>query len=150
MSDPGHKQLAGFSTVVDLREREKERLQGELAAKHALAERYRKNVVRLEELCASAGPSGSLNGAQLSVMSQNRGDYKQAVMRMADDHRNELHLHEAAMRIAQQALTVAVHKHEALDQVLARRREGLQRSEARGEQKRQDELATQSWWRERE
>jgi flagellar export protein FliJ len=147
MSGPHNKKLASLASVVDLRERDKERLLADLATKRELAERYRKNLARLEQLCSGAGASAPLSGGQLSVMSQNRGDYKQAVMRMADGHRDELSLHEADMRVAQQALTRAVHKHEALDQVLSRRQETLQRSQARGEQKQQDELANQSWWR---
>lgn len=150
MSGLDDRKIASLATVVELRERDKERLLTELATKRALAERFRNNLTRLEQLCTSAGASGGVNGAQLSVLSQNRGDYKQAVMRLADNHRDELHLHEAEMRRAQDALIQAVHRHEVLDQVLARRREDLQRNQSRCEQKQQDELANQSWWREHE
>lgn len=141
--------LRSLGTVVDLREREKDRLIGELSSKHALAARYRSNLERLQGLHDSAGTGGGRSSAQLSVLSQNCGDYKQAVLRMADGHRQELVLHEAELALAQRALTLAVHRHEALDQVLERQRQQLRRTQAHGEQKRQDEVATQSWLRSR-
>ncbi len=147
MSGPDDRKIAALAAVVELRERDKSRLMRELANQRALAERYRNNLARLEELCASAGASAATNGAQLSVMSQNRGDYKQAVMHMAASHRGDLQLQEAEVNAAQLALTRAVHRHEALDQVLCRRREDQQTGASRQDQKRQDELANQSWWR---
>lgn len=149
MSGTDDRKIASLAALVELRERDKQLLLAELVAKRELAERYRNNLARLERLCESAGASGSASGAQLSVLSQNRADYKQAVMRMAEGHRNELKLHESDMHLAQQTLTAAVHRHEALDQLLARQREDRQRSRSRNDQKRQDELASQSWLRER-
>lgn len=139
----------GLANVVDLRQREKERLIGELSGKRALADRYRHNLDRLQGLYESAGASGALTSAQLSVLSQNCGDYKQAVLHLAAGHRQELQQHEAEMNVTQQALTLAVHRHEALDQVLERKRQDSRRAQACGEQKRQDEVATQSWLRSR-
>jgi flagellar export protein FliJ len=142
------RELKGLASVVDLRQREKERLLGALSGKRALAQRYRQNLERLQVLYESAGAGGE-PGVQLSVLAQNCGDYKQAVMRMVDSHRDELVLHEADMQVAQQALTLAVHKHEALDQVLERQRQTIRRGLATSEQKRQDEVATQTWLRHR-
>jgi len=140
------RELKGLASVVDLRQREKDRLVGEISGKRALAQRYRHNLERLQGLYESAGAGGE-PGAQLSVLAQNCGDYKQAVRRLVDSHRDELVLHEADMQVVQQALTLAVHKHAALDQVLERQRQELRRAQAYGEQKRQDDVATQSWLR---
>jgi len=147
MSKVQERKLHGLATVIELRAREKDKLLADLATKQALAERYRANLVRLEALCDSTGVSAANGGAQLSALSQNRGDYKQSVMHMAEIHRSELQLHEADMRVAQQALTLAVHRHEALAQVFVRQRESLRASRNAQEQKQQDEIATQSWLR---
>lgn len=139
--------LHGLAAVVDLRRREKERLVGELAGKRAQVERHRATLVRLEKLYVSAGASGVASAAHVSALSLNCGDYKQAVMRLADSQRDEVLRHDADLQLAQLALTRAVQRHEALTQVLDGKREALQREGERGEQRHQDELATQSWLR---
>ncbi|MGC3962458.1 MAG: flagellar export protein FliJ [Rhodocyclaceae bacterium] len=136
-----------LSTVVDLREREKDRLVGELARVQNLSERHRKTLTRLEGLYQSAGASGAPKVAHLSALSLNCGEYKQAVMRMADAQREQLAVQEAEVQQARQALTQAVRKHEALGQVLARKEADLAREVSQQEQKRQDDLATQAWLR---
>jgi outer membrane protein TolC len=62
-------------------------------------ERYQKNLERLTGLYTDSGPSGALPLA----LSVNCGNFKQAVMQMADQHRTDLHLHEANMAISQRA-----------------------------------------------
>lgn len=147
MSTVLDRKLRGLASVVDLREREKDRLLAELATKQALAERYRNNLARLEDLCQSVGGARALTGAHLSALSQNRGEYKISVMQLATGHRSELQLHEADMRLTQQALVSAVHRHEAMAQILARQRESVRSALNTREQKSQDEIAIQSWLR---
>ncbi|KAF7599969.1 MAG: flagellar export protein FliJ [Candidatus Dactylopiibacterium carminicum] len=147
MNKVAERKLRGLSMATELREREKDERQAELAVKQATEARYRANLERLEALSESAGASARQGVGQLSVLSQNRGDYKQAVLQMAAEHRLELQLHQADMRLAQTALMQAMHRHEALEQTLERRRAGLQREENVREQKQQDELATQAWLR---
>ena len=129
--------------LVDLREREVDRLTADMAAKTALCERYRNNVERLEKLYQSVGPSGALSPA----LSLNCAQYKQSVMQLADAHREDLTLHQADMAVAQQVLTAAARKHEALNQVLERSRTQERHERSVHEQKRQDEVATQAWLR---
>lgn len=138
------KTLRGLAAVVDQRRREKETLVGELAGRRAQLERHRATLVRLEQLCAGATVDGTAHVAALSL---NCGDYKQAVMRLADGQRGEVLRHDADLQLAQLALTRAVQRHEALSQVLDDKLQLAQRQQRQGEQKRQDELATQSWWR---
>lgn len=129
--------------LVGLREREVDRLTADMATKTALCERYRNNVERLEKLCQSAGPSGAWSPA----LSLNCAQYKQSVMQLANAHREDLTLHEANMAVAQQVLTAAARKHEALFQVLERSRNQERHERNVHEQKRQDEVATQTWFR---
>lgn len=140
------KPLRGLAAVVDQRRREKDSLVGELAGRRAQLERQRATLTRLEQLYASASAEGRAS-AHVVALSLNCGDYKQAVMRLADNQRDEVQRHDADLQLAQVELTRAVQRHEALTRVLDGKLRVLQREEARGEQKRQDELATQSWWR---
>lgn len=146
------RRLERLGQLVDLREREVERLSAEMAGKRAVRQRYLDNLERLEQLCTSSGPSGTQSPAgqpqALSpTLSLNVGGYKQAVMKMAQAHRLDLSLHEAEMLTTQRLMTTAARRHEALDQVLVRQRRGLQRSQNTREQKRQDDLASQVWLR---
>ncbi|MFT4173481.1 MAG: flagellar export protein FliJ [Rhodocyclaceae bacterium] len=134
-------------TVVDLREREKDRLVGELAQAQNVSDRHRKTLTRLEGLYQSAGASGAQRAAHMSALSLNCGEYKQVVMRIADAQREQVAAHDAQLAQTRSALTQAVHRHEALGQVLARQQTELLRQAERQEQKRQDDLATQTWLR---
>lgn len=144
------RKFDSLAVVVDQREREKERLMSELAARHALAERYRNNLQRLERLSASLDQSAALSSAHLAAHSLNTGAYKQVVMTMADNHRAELHLHETETQFVRQALHHAVRRHAGLNRLLEDQQRLQQRMQGQREQRRQDELASQSWLRNRE
>ena len=137
------KPTRSLEQLVDLREREVDRLTADMAAKTALRDRYRSNVERLERLYQSVGATGVWSPA----LSLNCAQYKQSVMQLADAHREDLTLHEADMAVAQRVLTTAARKHEALNQVLEKSRTQERHERNVHEQKRQDELATQAWFR---
>lgn len=144
---PQPKTLRGLAAVVDQRRREKDSLVGELAGRRAQLERHRATLARLEQLCASATVNDERSAAHVVALSLNCGDYKQTVLRLADNQRDEVLRHDADLQLAQLALNRAVQRHEALSRVLDGKLQVLQREQAQGEQKRQDELACQSWWR---
>lgn len=137
------KPTRSLERLVDLREREVDRLTADMAAKTALRERYRNNVERLESLYRSVGATGAWSPA----LSLNCAQYKQSVMQLADAHREDLTLHEADMAVAQQMLMAAARKHEALSHVLEQRQNQVRHTQTVHEQKRQDEVATQTWFR---
>jgi hypothetical protein len=87
-----------------------------MAEKASVRERYQKNLERLTSLYTNSGASGNLHPA----LAGNCGDYKQAVMAMADSHRLDLHMHEADMAVSQQALNKAWAKREVMDMVLTK------------------------------
>ncbi|HEV7814268.1 MAG TPA: flagellar export protein FliJ, partial [Janthinobacterium sp.] len=89
--------IRNLTTLVRLRTDEVDKLQGELASQTVVRERYKQNLERLTSLCTGSGASGALPLA----MSVNCGNYKQAVMQMADAHRTDLSLHEANMAVSQ-------------------------------------------------
>ncbi|MDC8756497.1 flagellar export protein FliJ [Janthinobacterium fluminis] len=135
--------IRNLTTLVTLRSNELERLQTDMAAQTQVRERYQKNLERLTGLYTASGASGALPLA----LSVNCGNYKQAVMEMVDTHRTDLHLHEANMAVAQRVLNAAWAKREVLDQVLTQKQKDADVSVQRRDAKRQDELATQFWFR---
>jgi flagellar export protein FliJ len=135
--------IRNLTTLVALRNTEVERLQTEMAEKANLRDRYQKNLDRLTGLYVNSGASGNLHPA----LAGNCGDYKQAVMVMADNHRVDLHLHEADMAVSQQALNAAWAKREVLGKVLDKQQRVVQKEQHSKERKQHDELATQAWWR---
>jgi len=132
-----------LSRLVDLRGREVDRLQAEMAVKEDVRRRYLGNLERLDGFYADSGASGALSPA----MALNCGEYKQAVLCLAATHRESLVLHEADMAVMQRALTAASCRQEVLGKVLARQLASQQQAAEVREQKRQDELATQVWSR---
>jgi flagellar export protein FliJ len=150
MSSP--RRIKQLGQLVELREREVNRLGAEMAEKRAVHQRYLSNLARLEELCISSGPSGAqqLAGQPTTfspALSLNVGGYKEVVMKMAAAHRVDLSLHESEMMNTQKLVIAAARKHEALDKVLAKRKAGLRRSNELRQQKRQDDIASQVWLR---
>ena len=141
MSDP--HLIRNLTTLVALRNTEVERLQTEMAAKENVRERYQKNLERLTGLYVNSGASGNLPLA----LAGNLGDYKQAVMQMADNHRLDLNMHVADMAVSQRQLTAAWVKREALGKVLDKQQNVLLQEQNTLERKRHDELATQLWFR---
>lgn len=135
--------IRNLTTLVALRNTEVERLQTEMAEKENLRERYQKNLERLTGLYVNSGASGNLHPA----LAGNCGNYKQAVMAMADSHRVDLHLHEADMAVSQQALNAAWARREVLGKVLDKQQRVVQKEQHAKERKHHDELASQAWWR---
>jgi len=135
--------IRNLTTLVALRDTELERLESAMAEKASLRDRYQKNLERLTSLYTSSGPSGNLPLA----LASNCGDYKQAVMQMAENHRMDLSMHEADMAVAQQALNLARLKREALGKVLTKQQKAVLQQQSALERKQHDELATQLWMR---
>jgi flagellar export protein FliJ len=137
------QKIRNLTTLVALRNTEVERLQTEMAEKANTRERYQKNLERLTSLYTNSGASGKLHPA----LAGNCGDYKQAVMAMADSHRLDLHMHEADMAVSQQALNKAWAKREVMDMVLTKEQKVYNQQQTVKERKQHDELATQVWLR---
>jgi flagellar export protein FliJ len=129
--------------LVDLRGRELERQQAELAAREQLCARSAAAVQRLEALNAQLGPTGA-SSPSLAV---NGADYKQAVMQWADQQRQHLAAHEADVAAQRQTVLAVARRQEAVGQLLDRVGARLQAEDARHEQRGQDELAAQVWLR---
>lgn len=139
------RQLKQLGTLVDLRERERARLEATLADQRAIEQRYQRNLDRLQQLARSAGAGATT--ALSPALSLNAGHYRQAVMALADRHRADLVEHSAQLAQTQQALLGATLRHKALDQVRGRQQQRVSQGQAQKAQKQQDDLAVQVWWR---
>ncbi|MFT7772919.1 flagellar FliJ family protein [Roseateles sp.] len=129
--------------LVDLRGRELERHQAELATKEQLRARSAATVQRLEALNAQLGPTGVSSPS----LAANGADYKQAVMQWADQQRQNLAAHEADVAAQRQAVLAVARKQEAVGQLLDRVGERLRVEDERRQQKGQDDMAGQVWLR---
>jgi flagellar export protein FliJ len=129
--------------LVDLRKRDVERQAASMERQRAVGQRFRDTLARLDTLYQGSGASGTLP----PVLSANCGDYKLAVLQLAEAHRTDLALHEADMAVAQRALADAARRHEALSQHVERQVARRQDEAKRLAQKQQDEIASQMWWR---
>jgi flagellar export protein FliJ len=138
--------VKSLNTLVDLREREVERLSTDMAAKQLVKDRYVLNLERMARLCETLGPVAS-QGLVNVAQTLNTAYFKAAVTQMADQHRQDLALHEADMAVTGQALKDAATRQEVLQQLLTRHQQTLQRERQVREQKQQDDLATQVWLR---
>ncbi|CAM3556411.1 flagellar export protein FliJ [Paracidovorax anthurii] len=135
--------LRSLERLVDVREREVDRLTADMADKRALRDRFLRSIERMEHLAHSSGASGGT----LLAQALNRGAYKQAMLHLAHTHRQDLGRHEADLAQAQQQLTQAVRRKEVLGQVLEQRQQVQALAAQALQQKRDDELASQVWWR---
>ncbi|MDM5178444.1 flagellar export protein FliJ [Massilia sp. CCM 8695] len=133
--------IDSLDTLVRLRTTKVDRLQADLAAQQATQARYKANLERLDGLATGSGASGALPLA----LALNCGQYKLAVIALADTHRTDLSLHEATMAVSQRALNDAWSERQLLDQVLEQKKGVAALAQHRVERKREDDLATQSW-----
>jgi flagellar export protein FliJ len=144
---------ASLQRLVDLREREVEKLGADMSARHVTRKRYVGSLARLEQLYEGSGASGAppkraAATAQLSPsLALNCAGYKQTVLKMTAAHRVDLSLFDADMAVAKRALLAAARRQEALSQELARQRRNASRVASVREQKRQDDIALQTWRR---
>lgn len=135
--------IQSLSTLIDMREREVEKLMADMAAKQAVRDRFQHNLERMDKLCAHSATSGVTS----PVQALNSGHFKLSIMQMAEAHRQDLALHEADMAVSQLALQNAAQRREVLDQVRAQQQRSLSKEQASREQKGQDDMATQVWLR---
>ncbi|WP_174873899.1 flagellar FliJ family protein [Vogesella oryzae] len=133
--------LQSLARLVALRQDEVAQLGISQAQKEALRQRYRNNLSRMAALCAGSGSSGALPPA----LAMNCANYKHGVLVTMAQHQQELALHEADMAVSQRKLQQLTRQCEVLDHSFRQRRSAWQLEQQRGEQKRQDDMATQVW-----
>jgi flagellar export protein FliJ len=136
------KTFTGLTHLLNLRGREKDKLQTEVAAKQMLEERFEQNIHKLEALCSGAKVAG---GGAIHAM--NATGYKAAMKQLSHEQQQDLALHRKDMQLTQAALVEAARKREAIDKILAQKKTALAKARVHSEQKMSDELAAMVWSR---
>ncbi|UJB29882.1 flagellar export protein FliJ [Chromobacterium sp. Beijing] len=142
MSQPEDVRRLGL--MVQLRQQDVDRLQSEVEGKRQLQERYRRNILRMGELC---GQSGASADAGHPALARNCADYKGALLDLMASQQQDLQLAEADAAVSQRALLQASLRREVMVQVRDQAAESLLRLRLKKEQKQTDELAGQAWLR---
>lgn len=142
--------LRALEQVVQLREREQERVGAVLAEQERTRQRFVTSIERLGDLLDEAGATGAApeRSAVLSpALAANRGAFKLSVLDLADRHRHALAEHESRMDQTRLALHEAFRRREAVAQLHDRRLEEGERVLQLAERKRTDDIAQTVWLR---
>lgn len=135
--------LQAVRRLAELRARDAERLQTELAERQAQRRRQAEAVERLNALCVGIGASA----VPAAVLAANCAAYKESLLELGRRQQDVLARHDADVDAARLALVAASTRRMALEQAVDGRQQRLDRDAAGREQKRQDDIATQVWLR---
>lgn len=142
--------LRALEQVVQLREREQERVGTVLAEQERTRQRFMASIERLGGLLDQAGATGAApaRATPLSpTLAANLGAYKLGVLDLAQRQRQALAQHESQMDQTRQALHEAFRRREAVAQLHGRRVEEGERALQVAERKRTDDIAQTVWMR---
>ncbi|WP_206995176.1 flagellar FliJ family protein [Trinickia mobilis] len=123
-----------------------DRLTTEVANRQSTCSRYREQIDAIDRLRADAAKKADRSLPALAV---NCAGYQHSMATLALEHRRLLALQEADLQAARRRLTELVLQRERWQKALELRRGALVRQQNVREQKRQDEMASQSWLRSR-
>jgi flagellar export protein FliJ len=123
-----------------------DRLTTEVANRQSTCRRYSEQIDTIDRLRTDAASKVDRSSPALAV---NCAGYQQSMATLAHEHRRLLALQEADLQAARRRLTELALQRERWQKALELRRGVLIRQQNVREQKRQDELASQSWLRSR-
>jgi len=146
MTKPNHgpglpRQLA---RLIDLRERELAQQQHLLAQHAQLCQRQAHSLARVQQLCQAV--EGAAPAPQSSLL-LNQAAYKDSLHALARAQEERLQAHEAERDWQGQHTLALARKAESLRLLQQRVVERVQAQQRRGEQRRNDEIASQLWLR---
>lgn len=133
--------VASMRRLAQLREREVEALEAEQAQRQALVERSRNSLRRMRDLLEQVG----LQSAHCPVRASNSAHYKASLVDLIATQTRDLARLLEAMEAGDVALQDATLRRERVMRALQGKQAELGRSIATRDQKRQDQLALQSW-----
>ena len=135
------EQIETLSRLASLLENKVWQMLGRVAYQQNLCQRYRNNIAGLSRLCGFTVPMTT------PLQRDNQQKYKATLHKMVELQRRELSVAEAALARIQAELLQAMRNEKILTQVIDMKMAQWQEDLARQEQKIQDGLAAQSWWR---
>jgi flagellar export protein FliJ len=133
--------INSLAQLAALREREAEQAGAELSRQQLLVSRYQRNLERLRQMLNEVG----MHSAGHAVLASNSAHYKASLVDMIVAHRKALAAQEQATEAARTALECARQRHQRIDSALQQKRIELRHAFAARDQKRQDQMALQSW-----
>ncbi|WP_077033549.1 flagellar FliJ family protein [Pelomonas sp. KK5] len=130
-----------LDTLIELRGRDLEARQADLAGKQVVCARIEANIERLHALM------DGVSTAQAPSLAENTAAYKTSLLELAEGQRRELEQRRQHVEQAREAVLDAARRKQVLEQLLQQSRARAQFARQRQQQKQQDELATQMWSR---
>ncbi len=137
------QQLETLSRLARLRASRVREVLGRIQYQQNLCQRYRNNIEGLARLCSYEAPLGT------SLQRDNYQRYKGTLYKMMELQRRELAVAEGTLARIQQELLQAMRSEKVVTHLIETKFSQWQELLARQEQKLQDAMAAQAWWRHR-
>ena len=134
-------QLNTLGKLAAIRQMRVRQMLGRVQYQRNLCQRYRNNISGLGRLSEYVG------GAEIGLHRLNQQQYKTNLYKMIDLQRRELATAEEHLERLQNDLLRAMRSEKALEQFIDAKSDEWNRELVRQEQKIQDAMASQSWWR---
>lgn len=127
--------------LADLRAIQVRQVMARVTYQQNLCQRYRNNIAGLTRLC------GFSSATTTPLQRHNQQQYKATLHAMTNLQTRELKLAEQTLQRIQDELLAAMREEQVLVQVIEGKVQAWQAELSRQEQKIQDGLASQAWWR---
>ncbi|WP_312931308.1 flagellar export protein FliJ [Stutzerimonas nitrititolerans] len=137
------QQIETLTRLASLRGNRVKQILGQVRYQQNLCQRYRNNITGLSRLCGFSVPMST------PLQRDNQQRYKATLYKMVELQRRELAVAEQALARIQQELLQAMRSERVVEHVIDAKMQQWQQQLLAQEQKIQDGLAAQSWWRER-
>ncbi|OZY85872.1 flagellar export protein FliJ [Cellvibrio mixtus] len=135
------EQLAVLSRLASLRGTKVQQMLGRVTYQQNLCQRYRNNIIGLNRLCSFTVPMTT------PLQRNNQQQYKATLHKMVELQQRELALAEENLARIQVELMAAMRSEKIVAHVIDAKMAQWQQQLNQQEQKIQDGLAAQSWWR---
>lgn len=135
------QQIETLSRLAGLRASRVRQVMGRIQYQQNLCQRYRNNIEGLIRLCSHAAPLST------PLQRDNYQRYKGTLYKMMEQQRRELAVAEGTLARIQQELQQAMRSEKIVTHVIETKVSEWQQLLARQEQKLQDAMAAQTWWR---
>ena len=135
------EQIDVLSRLARLRNNKVQQMLGRVTYQQGLCQRYRNNITGLSRLCSFTAPMTT------PLQRDNQQKYKATLHKMVELQRRELTLAEENLAKIQSELLAAMRGEKIVTHVIDAKMAQWQQTLAQQEQKIQDGLAAQTWWR---
>jgi flagellar export protein FliJ len=137
------QQIETLGRLANLRSHRVRQMLGRVQYQQNLCQRYRNNITGLSRLCGFSVPMST------PLQRDNQQRYKATLYKMVELQRRELAVAEQALERIQRELLQAMRSEKVVEHMIDDKMQQWQQLLAQQEQKIQDGLAAQSWWRNR-